>query len=288
MSEPGASTSQPTAFGTEPAFAELPLGEFDPDPRAMIEPSVHLGADWTERPDVPAVGVACFFGDAVRRIAREYDARLVTHLVGEHGRHAIYEIEHRGTRLAFYQAGLGSPLAAALLEEVIDYGCRTLVACGGCGALDASLALGHVVVVNEAVRDEGTSYHYLPASRTVAADPDAVEVLQQVLTDAEVPHVTGPTWTTDAVFRETRAKVARRREEGCLVVEMEASALLAVASFRGARFGQLLYAGDTLAGEEWDHRDWMGAHDVREQIFWLAADAAVALAARRGVADGRR
>lgn len=280
--------SETPPFPAGPPFSELPLGEFDPDPRAMIEPSVHLGADWTERPKVPAVGVACFFGDAVKRIARERDAAVVTHLVGEHGRHAIYEIEHRGTPLAFYQAGLGAPLASALLEEVIDYGCTTVVACGGCGALDASLALGHVVVVSEAVRDEGTSYHYLPASRTVAADPEAVETLQAVLSDAEVPHVTGPTWTTDAVFRETRAKVARRREEGCLVVEMEASALLAVASFRGARFGQLLYAGDTLAGDEWDHRDWMGAHDVREQVFWLAADAAVALAATRGVPGGRR
>ena len=59
---------------------------------------------------------------------------------------------------------------------------------------------------------------------------------------------------------------------------MEAAALIAVTRFRGVRFGQLLYAGDSLAGDDWDHRGWVKAHDVREQLFWLAADAAVELA----------
>lgn len=262
--------------------ADVPLLEYDPDPSAMIEPSAHFGAASPAELSIPRVGVACFFGDAVARIAREHEAKVLTHLVAEHGRHAVYEIEHRGQRLAFYQAGLGAPLAATFLEEIIDYGCTTIVVCGGCGALDHSLALGHVVVVDEAVRDEGTSYHYLPASRTVTADPEIVSVLEQVLGEADVPYERGKTWTTDAPYRETRRKVAHRRQEGCLVVEMEAAALLAVGRFRGAHVGQLLYAGDSLAGEEWDHRGWVGAHDVREQLFWLAADAAVAVAAQRG------
>lgn len=269
----GAGSSSPEGRG------EVPLLEFDPDPVAMIEPSAHFGVDWLERPEMPAIAVACFFGDVVERIGREQEAEVVTHLVGEHGRHAVYALDHHGERLCFYQAGLGAPLSAGLLEEMIDYGCRTVVACGGCGALDESLALGHVVVVSHAVRDEGTSYHYLPPSREVAADPEVVRAMEAVLGRAGVPYVTGKTWSTDAFFRETRAKVAARRAEGCLTVEMEASALLAVARFRGARLGQLLYAGDSLAGETWDHRDWVGAHEVREQVFWLAADAAVALAA---------
>lgn len=256
----------------------LPLLEFDPDPEAMISPSSHLGASWTERPVLPAVGVACFFGDVVARVAAEREARVLTHLVAEHGSHAVYEIEHAGRPLAFYQAGLGAPLAAGLLEEVLDYGCRTVIACGGCGALDPELALGHVVVVDRALRDEGTSFHYLEPSRTVDADPQVAQVLANVLASARVPFERGMTWSTDALYRETRGKVADRRSEGCLVVEMESAALIAVARFRGARFGQVLYAGDSLAGEEWDHRDWIRAHDVREQLFWLAAEAAIALA----------
>jgi uridine phosphorylase len=271
--EPDATAKEP------PEPLAIPLAEFDPDPHAMIEPSNHFGVDWLERPEMPTVGVACFFGDAVRRIARSTGARLVTHLVAENGRTPVYAAEYAGTELAFYQAGLGAPLAAGFLEEMIDYGCQTVVACGGAGALDPDLALGHVVVVDEALRDEGTSFHYLPASRSVTADSEVVTAIEATLRKTGIPHTTGKTWSTDAYFRETRAKVARRRAEGCITVEMEASALIAVARFRHVRFGQLVYAGDTLAGDSWDHRDWVTAHDLREQLFWLAAEAAVSLAA---------
>ncbi len=273
-----------TARGQDPAPGEpfwqaaFPLCEFDPDPSAMYEPSSHFGADWLERPSVPAVAVACFFGDVVERLGRELGAEVVTHLVAEHGRHAVYAIEHGGLRLAFYQAGLGAPLSATFLEEMIDYGCRTVVACGGCGALDESLVLGHVIVVQEALRDEGTSYHYLAPSRTVEAEPEVVRTIEAVLARAEVPALRGKVWSTDGLYRETRAKVRARREEGCLGVEMEAAALLAVARFRKIRLGQILYAGDSLAGDEWDERGWYRAHGLREQLFWLAAEAAVALA----------
>jgi uridine phosphorylase len=256
---------------------DVPLAEFDPDRRAMIEPASEFTRKKLPK-NMPAVAVACFFGDVVRRLAAERDATLVTRLSAEHGEHDVWEIEHFGQRLAFFQPGLGAPLSAGFLEEVIEGGCRMIVACGGCGALVDSLALGHVIVVGSALRDEGTSFHYAPASRTIEADQDVVRLLESFLDARGVPHTTGMTWTTDAFFRETPGKVARRRDEGCITVEMEASALIAVARFRRVRLGQLLYAGDSLAGESWDHRGWVKAHDVREQLFWLAADAAVELA----------
>jgi uridine phosphorylase len=228
---------------------------------------------------MPARAVVCFFGDVVSRIALERDARQAAQLYSEHGVHPIFELEHRGERVAFFQPGVGAPLAALFLEEAIDYGCRALVACGGAGALDASLVLGHPVVVSSAVRDEGTSYHYLAPARAVETAPAVVAAIEEVLRRTGVPFTTGTTWTTDAAYRETRDKVALRRAEGCLTVEMEAAALLAVARFRGVALGQLLYAGDSLAGESWDHRNWVDAHDAREALFWLAMDAAVGLPA---------
>ncbi len=255
-----------------------PLLEFDPDPLAMIEPSSHYGGTAAVQVDMPHVVVACFFGDAVARLAAERQARQVAELATEHGHHPVWALRHAGHEIGFYQPGLGAPLAAALLEEVIDYGATTVVAVGGCGALEPGLALGHVVVVAEALRDEGTSYHYLAPARTVMAEPAVVAELEALLCERDLPFSTGRSWTTDGLYRETRKKVAARRREGCLVVEMEAAALLAVARFRGIRLGQLLYAGDTLAGDEWDHRGWMHAHDVREEMFWLATDAAVRLA----------
>jgi uridine phosphorylase len=127
------------------------------------------------------------------------------------------------------------------------------------------------------VRDEGTSFHYLAPGRTVAADRSGVEVLESVLTAHGVPYVVGKSWTTDAFYRETRSRIERRVAEGCLTVEMEASAFMAVARFRGVRFAQLLYAGDSVAGESWDERGWNRAASVREELFALALRAAIRL-----------
>jgi uridine phosphorylase len=190
----------------------------------------------------------------------------------------VIEIEHRGERLGVVHAGVGAPLAGGLLEEVIALGGRQFVAVGGAGALVPDLVMGHAVVVDSAVRDEGTSFHYAAPSRVIEADPLAVAAVETALTDAGIAFVTGRTWTTDAPYREARTRVARRVEQdGCITVEMESSALMAVAAYRGASLVSLLYAGDSLAGDEWDHRGWHSAYEVREGLFWLAADAALRL-----------
>ena len=163
--------------------------------------------------------------------------------------------------------GVGAPLAAGFVEEIASLGVTTLVACGGAGALVDELDLGHVMVVASALRDEGTSFHYAAPSRIIDADPLGVRVLGEVLREHEVEHFVGRTWTTDAFFRETRSRVQRRIDEHCSVVDMESSAFIAVAKYRGLRFAQLLYAGDSLAGEEWDSRSWSGARGVREELF---------------------
>lgn len=90
--------------------------------------------------------------------------------------------------------------------------------------------------------------------------------------------MTGRAWTTDAPYREARTRVDRRvKQDECLAVEMEASALMAVAAFRGVNLICLLYAGDSLAGDSWDDRGWDSAHAIREAIFWAAADIALNL-----------
>jgi uridine phosphorylase len=138
--------------------------------------------------------------------------------------------------------------------------------------LDREIVVGHVVVPISAVRDEGTSYHYLPPSREVAASSEGVAAIERTLRRHGVPYLLGKTWTTDAFYRETPDKVARRRAEGCHMVEMEAAAFFAVAQFRGVSFAQMLYAGDDVSGAEWDHREWQRL-PVRERLFWLAAEA---------------
>lgn len=250
----------------------VPIIEFDPSRPAMIEPSQVI-----QRRAVPEHCVLCFFGEVLEEVVQEKSARLLVENAWEDGPHPLYEIEHAGRRLALCHPGVGAAMAGGVLEEVIAFGCRKFIACGGCGVLDKDIAVGNLILVNRAVRDEGLSYHYLEPAREVVAHPDGVAALRAALERNGLPYRLGKTWTTDAPYRETPAKVARRRGEGCLTVEMEASALMAVAQFRQVVFGQVLYGGDDLSGEQWDKRGWQSRREVRQNLFWLAAEACLGL-----------
>jgi uridine phosphorylase len=251
---------------------EYPILEFDAAPEAILEPQRLL------KPiDIPEHVVACFFQDVITQLSQRHTTHVIKHLRSEIGTHPIYEVDIAGKRLAVFHPGLGGPMAAGMLEEVIALGGKKFIACGGAGVLDGTLAVGHIVVPTEAVRDEGTSYHYLPPGREVAADPAAVEAIETVLKAHNCAYVVGKTWTTDAIYRETATKVQRRRAEGCLTVEMEAASFFAVAQFRNVQFAQLLYSGDDVSSEQWDSRQWVTHISVREKLFWLAAEACLSL-----------
>lgn len=263
--------------------AQWPILEHDPDPQALINPRPRRG-----RKPAPECIVLCFFLEVIEELCGQDRAEEVTAFEWEHGTHRLFALETGLGTVGVLHPGVGAPMAAGMLEAAIASGGRYFVACGGAGAVIPGLALGHVVVPSSALRDEGTSYHYLPPSRDVELDTLAVEVLAGVMAQRDIPHQVGRTWTTDAPYRETAARIRRRRDEGCLTVEMEAAALAAVARFRGVSFGQLLYAGDDVSGEAWDHRDW-NTHSSRRDLFWLAAEGVVALkVASSGLAGAAR
>ncbi len=251
------------------ALARFPILEFDSSRRAVLEPNANH-----QKRDVPEHAVICFFNEVLTEV-RADGAHVVATSKSEIGDHPIYEINYGDRRLAMIHPGITAPLGAAILEEAIVFGCRKFIACGGAGVLDGSIAVGHIVVPTSAVRDEGTSYHYLTPAREVKPSARAVAAIESVLKARGHDYLLGKTWTTDAIYRETRAKIERRRREGCLTVEMEAAAFFAVAKFRGVEFGQLLYAGDDLSGK-WDHRNW-NRHEIRERLFHLAAEACLKL-----------
>lgn len=249
---------------------EHPLFEFDPSQEAVINPSIHkpmLG--------FPSRAVMCWFGNVVRD--RTIDLEPVHNVPFEHGDHAICIIDHKGYDVALVSPGVGAPAAVTSLEVVISLGATQIIGCGGAGIVRAGFDVGHVIVPTGAIRDEGTSYHYAPAGAAVLPHPRALTAIDDVLSEARVPHDRGLTWTTDAFFRETPAKVARRRDQGCITVEMEAAAMFAAAAFRGVVYGQLLYAGDDVSASEWDHRHWEAQTSARERLLDLALDAVIRL-----------
>ncbi|HEX7567847.1 MAG TPA: nucleoside phosphorylase [Anaerolineaceae bacterium] len=249
-----------------------PILEHDKASNAFIEPSKVI------RPrNMPEHCVICFFREVIDKVISEHDAKIIAENRWEDGPHHVYEISYQNQRLAFFHPGVGAPLAAGLLEEVIAFGCRKFIACGGCGVLEKDIAVGNIIVVSGAIRDEGVSYHYVPPDREIIANDIAVNALVNVLSNRGVPYRVGKTWSTDAPYRETLNKIAKRKEEGCLTVEMESAGMMAVAQFRGVIFGQVLYGGDDLSGSEWDNREWQSRNEIRESLFWLSANACLTL-----------
>lgn len=245
-----------------------PILEYDPDPRAILEPSPPLPAA-----PVPRRAVLCFFQEVLEQLRARKRLHVIGQLKSEIGPNPLYLLEGEAEPVLVLHPGVGAPLAAGFLEETIALGVRKVMVCGGCGALTPEITAGHVIVITAAVRDEGTSYHYLPPAREVVADPQAVAALVAALEHHRVPYRLGKTWTTDGLYRETPGRRARRVAEGCLVVEMEAAALMAVARFRGVPLGQVVYGGDLVIPEGWDEREWYLRASDRERLFWLTVEA---------------
>jgi len=228
---------------------QIPILEYDDNPRAVI---------MNDRHDVvlPHRAVFAFLGDAVDAYAASVDAEVleVYHTIGRDTN--IYRIHHNGEELCLCRAPLGGSAAVQLMDFLLGHGVKKIIATGSCGAL-ASLPENSFLIPKKALRDEGASYHYLPPARYVQTSEAVRSVIKEALNARELSWAECVTWTTDGFYRETEALVAYRREEGCLVVEMECASLAACAQFRGAEFAQLLYTADSLADAgNYDARDW--------------------------------
>lgn len=244
---------------------EYPILEFDPYSEAYIEPSRVI------KPiDVPECCVITFFRDAIE--AKRHDGQLkeASCIHYETLDIPLYETAYQGKRAALTLGYVGAAGAAGMLEELIALGCRKFIVCGGAGVLQKNIAAGHLMIPVSAVRDEGTSYHYMAPSREVGCSPHVVEVIENELKICGIDYIKTKTWTTDSFYRETKDKVSLRVSEGCATVEMEAAAFFAVAGFRKVELGEILYGGDDLSGEKWDERQWNGRKEVRQNLLDLS------------------
>lgn len=156
-------------------------------------------------------------------------------------------------------------------------GAKRIILLGNCGVLDKSIEDCGIIIPDRAIRDEGTSYHYAPPSDYIEVNTRYKELFRSILEEHGYPYVTGTTWTTDAFYRETRGKIAARRQMGAICVEMECAAMQAMCDFRGVEFFQFLYAGDNLDHANWDPRSLGGLErlDEKEKIALLALELAV-------------
>jgi uridine phosphorylase len=190
----------------------------------------------------------------------------------------IYKIEYKGKNIASYLTWLGAPATVSILEEVIVKGGRKILLFGAAGSLDKDITDGQIVIPTYAWRDEGTSYHYIPAQAGDFIEVKTAKRLSEIMTALGIPIIEGKTWTTDAIYRETRTNMELRKKAGCITVEMECASVMAMAQFRKVDIFQFLYTADNLDCKEWESR-LLGSmsQDIRENYVRIALEAAIRL-----------
>jgi uridine phosphorylase len=188
-----------------------------------------------------------------------------------------YSIQHQalyhpaGDAFSVIASPMGAPMAVMLLEQLIALGARRLLYLGFCGALIPSYRIGDLFLPVHAIREEGTSYHYLPADVVPCASPHVQAVLQAQAQRQQLPIQQGPIWTTDAPYRETPRKIQQFQEAGVHAVDMEMAALFAVGHYRRCEVGALLVVSDECYHPVW--KPGFGAARLRQ-----ACDEAVTVA----------
>ena len=230
---------------------EIPILEFDDNPRAVIMPT-HEDLDL----NLPTRCVYAFLEEEIERYANSVGAEKVGEFVSATKTYPVYVMEYQGEEICLAQAPVGSAAAAQFLDWLIGYGVKQIISTGTCGVL-VDMPENVFLIPTRALRDEGASYHYVAPSRYIEVNRRALTAIETVLRQASIPYQEVVTWSTDGFYRETPDKVAYRIEEGCSVVEMECAALAAVAQLRDAVWGLLLFTADSLADlENYDQRDW--------------------------------
>lgn len=260
---------------------DIPLLEYDDDSDSVVLPHK---CDLPRGVAMPRSCVFTFFQTVIDGLLHQDMLSELMEFKSEHGFRPVYGFEFNSRQVALFSPGVGAPLAAKYLELLIAQGCEYFIVLGACGVLDPGLEMGDLVIPVSAVRDEGTSFHYLPPGREVEPSLLGISAIEQTFEKHGLAYQPTKTWTTDGYYRETRNKIRKRFDEGCRVVEMEAAALFAVAQYRNVHLAQMMYSGDDVSGDKWQNRNWDRHYDLRNHLTRIAAEASLRLAdlARNG------
>ena len=147
--------------------------------------------------------------------------------------------------------GIGAPIAAILLEELSAFGVKYFISVGTAGALQRDLKIGNVVVCDRAIRDEGTSHHYIQGEKYSYPSQNLNQKIIQTIENMDVEYSLGTSWTTDAPYRETIKEIDHYKGDGVLTVDMEASAVFTIASVLDIEAGAIFTISDYVGEREW-------------------------------------
>jgi uridine phosphorylase len=212
--------------------------------------------------EVPAVCILDPDGDMVRRLRKEGRSKPFEGWPCYHTHLDAFEMA--GRTVGIVGCAVGAPFAVLIAEELFASGCRFLLSLTSAGQITRSGPTPYFVIINRALRDEGTSYHYASPSDYADADAGLVARAVAALAKGNQLFFVGPTWTTDAPFRETAAAIEAARSKGALAVEMEAAALYAFARASGAAVLCLAHVTNAMgqAGQDFEKGEADGTADA--------------------------
>ena len=245
---------------------------FDTTTEAIISPEQLNGVQKT----ACDVCIATFSHKTITEILSTFSCEIIAQIESANGAIPCYQLNYKGKEIAFYMTMVGSAGAAACIEDArCLLGVTKFIFFGSCGCLNQEVTAGKIIVPTDAYRDEGLSYHYAKASDYIKIKN--ADVVAAFFRENGIPYVTGKTWTTDGVYRETRGNMEQRKAEGCISVEMESAGLQAVCDFRNLEFYQFLIGCDLLDSPEWDRRilGEAGEHAQQLKAFYLALELAL-------------
>lgn len=209
-------------------------------------------------------------GDIVRHLVREARAERSASWACYHTE--LWETAYDNVRIGIVGCAVGAPFAVLVAEELFASGCELVLSMTSAGQIATDLELPCVILIERALRGEGTSHAYLPPALAVDADPELITVVDAALEGVAVRTLRGMTWTTDAPFRETRTALAAVAEAGALAVEMEAAGLYAMAAACERPVVCFAHVTNTMAVAEGDFEK--GPSDGAEQALALVMAAA--------------
>ncbi|MCR5135380.1 MAG: nucleoside phosphorylase [Clostridiales bacterium] len=202
-------------------------------------------------------------------LLRSYDCQQIAEIGLCNGNIKIYSFDYEGRQIAFYLSGICSANASDNCYQAHWLtGAVKFVMFGSCGSLDKTATTGKYILPTESYRGEGCSYYYAPPADYITVKN--ADRLAGIFDEIGAPYVKGRVWTTDSMLRETAALVAKRKQEGCLAVEMEVAGVQAVCDFYGLELFDFLEAGDVLDESDYDITDLPGAnHDLGKLMVAL-------------------
>ena len=209
------------------------------------EPIISVKDFYGEQKHIVNICLIIFSKEIHTHLLNTYDCAEIARLTACNGSTPIYKMNYKGIELAFYLTGIGSAVASSVCYEASWLtGAKKFIMFGSCGSLDREKTKGKFIVPTESYRGEGASYYY-------AAPSDYIDIknsnkLASIFTELNVPYVCGKVWTTDSMLRETKGLVSKRKEEGCIAVEMELAGVQAVCDFYDLELYDFLEAGDVL------------------------------------------